>query len=219
MEGLGFGTQSQLELFSRLGRDAPAPALLAAIRVGWANTRRIAAAAFANVQDGDARPSTPLGGVGGINLPMYKYVHRSRQFGTSAEHGIMQAPPPPEPSNTSPTFVHTLATEIDLDPVSGPILRGAAAVLGRLVDWYGAPVIDPTRTLKGGTFLVRNGLLYRRGQGAADRLCFPASGPASGGLRAQVLRAQERLPLRLHGWHFGRAKTGSLVRCIAFSVS
>ena len=54
--------ESQQELFSRLGRDAPAPALLAAIRVGWAHTRRAAAAAFANVQEGDAHPSTPLEG-------------------------------------------------------------------------------------------------------------------------------------------------------------
>ena len=44
--------ESQQELFSRLDRNAPAPALLAAIRVGCANTRRTTAAAFANVQEG-----------------------------------------------------------------------------------------------------------------------------------------------------------------------
>ena len=59
--------ESRQELFSRLGRDAPAPALLAAIRVGWAHTRRAAAAAFANVQVGGAHPSTRLGG--GAVLP------------------------------------------------------------------------------------------------------------------------------------------------------
>ena len=40
----------------------PRPALLAAIRARWAHTRRAAAAAFANVQEGDAHPSTPLEG-------------------------------------------------------------------------------------------------------------------------------------------------------------
>ena len=65
--------ESQQELFSRLGRDAPAPALLAAIRVGWAHTRRAAAAAFANVQnsEGDAHPSTPLGVGAVLNPPVH----------------------------------------------------------------------------------------------------------------------------------------------------
>ena len=59
------------ELFFRLGRDAPAPALLAAIRLGWAHTRSATAAAYANVQEADAHPSTPLGGEGCINFPVY----------------------------------------------------------------------------------------------------------------------------------------------------
>ena len=54
--------ESQQELFSRLGRDASAPALLSDIRVGWANTRRTAAATLANGQEGDAHPSIPLRG-------------------------------------------------------------------------------------------------------------------------------------------------------------
>ena len=41
--------ESQQELFSPLGRDALGLALLAAIRVGCANTLRTAAATFANV--------------------------------------------------------------------------------------------------------------------------------------------------------------------------
>ena len=67
------GPESRQELFSRLGRDAPAPALLAAIRVGWAHTRRAAAAAFANVQnsEGDAHPSTPLGVGAVLNPPVH----------------------------------------------------------------------------------------------------------------------------------------------------
>ena len=78
--------------------------------------------------------------------------------------GTTQAPPPPVPSNDlflSSTFVKTLATELALDPVFGPVLRGAAAALDRLVDWRGVPVTDPAHTPKGGTFLVRCGLLYR----------------------------------------------------------
>jgi hypothetical protein len=59
--------------------------------------------------------------------------------------------------------------------------------------------------------VVRCGLLYRRGQGAVDRLCIPAGG----GLRTQVLRECHDGPL---GGHFGRAKTGSLVRRLAFWV-
>ncbi len=84
-------------------------------------------------------------------------------------------------------------------------MRGAAAALGKLVDRLGAPIVEPARAPNGGTFLVRCGLLYRRGQGEADRLCIPAGG----GLRAQVLRECHDGPL---GGHFGRAKTGSLVR-------
>ena len=92
-------------------------------------------------------------------------------------------------------------------------MRGAAAAIGQLVDRLGAPIGSPARAPKGGTFLVRCGLLYRRGQGEADRLCVTV--PAGGGLRAQVLRECHDGPL---GGHFGRAKTGSLVRRLAFWV-
>lgn len=88
-------------------------------------------------------------------------------------------------------------------------MRSAAAALGKLVDRLGTPVTG--QTPKGGTFLVRCALLYRRGQGEADRLCIPAKG----GLRAQVLRECHDGPL---GGHFGRTKTGSLVRRLAFWV-
>ncbi len=57
--------------------------------------------------------------------------------------------------------------------------------------------------------MVLCGLLYRRGQGAVDQLCIPAGC----GLRAQVLRECHDVPLRCH---FGRAKTGSLVRHLPF---
>ena len=98
-----------------------------------------------------------------------------------------------------------------MDAFFGPILRGAAATFGRPVDRHGAAISDPSHTPSGGTFLVRCGLLDRRGQGAADRLCIPAGG----GLLAQVLRECHDGPL---GGHFGRAKTGSLVRRLAFWV-
>ena len=128
--------------------------------------------------------------------------------------GTTTAPSPPVPSDDlflSPTFVQTLAAELAVDEVFGPIVRGTAAALGRLVDRLGAPIVGPAHTPKGWTFLVRCGLLYRRGQGETDRLCIPAGS----GLRAQVLRECHDGPL---GGHFGRAKTGSLVRRLAFWV-
>jgi hypothetical protein len=44
--------ESEQELFSRLGCDAPCSAVLATIRAGWASNRRAAAATFAKVQEG-----------------------------------------------------------------------------------------------------------------------------------------------------------------------
>ena len=41
---MGDPAESEQELSSRLGRDAPAQALLAGIRVGWVPTQRIVAA-------------------------------------------------------------------------------------------------------------------------------------------------------------------------------
>ena len=122
--------------------------------------------------------------------------------------------PPPTPSADfflAPTFVQTLAAALGVGTFFGPIMRGAAAALGQPVDRHGAPIAATAHTPKGGTFLVRCGLLYRRGQGEADRLCIPAGGR----LRAQVLRECHDGPL---GGHFGRAKTGSLVRRLAFWV-
>ena len=61
----------------------------------------------------------------------------------------------------------------------------------------------------GGAFLIRCGLLYRRGQGEADRLCIPNGG----GLRQRILRECHDTPL---GGHFGRHKTASLTRMLTF---
>ena len=54
--------ESQQELFSRLGRDAPASAVLAVIRAGWETTRQSAAATFATIPGGYEIPFTPEGG-------------------------------------------------------------------------------------------------------------------------------------------------------------
>jgi hypothetical protein len=128
--------------------------------------------------------------------------------------GTTTAPPPPNHSADfflAPTFVQTLAAALDVDTFFGPIMRGAAAALGQPVDRHGAPIVATAHTPKGGTFLVCCGCLYRRGQGEVDRLCIPAGGR----LRAQVLRECHDCPL---GGHFGRAKTGSLIRPLAFWV-
>ncbi len=112
---------------------------------------------------------------------------------------------------SSPTFVWTLAAELAVDSFFGPIMRGAVAALGRLVDCHGTPIVDLASVQQDWSFLVRCGLLYHCGQGEADRLCIPACD----GLRAQVLRECHGGAL---GGHFGRAKTGSLMRRLAFWV-
>ncbi len=104
------------------------------------------------------------------------------------------APAPPVPSDDhffAPAFDRTLVQELAVDTFFGPIMRGAAATIGRPVDRHGEACFDSSRTPAGGKFLVLCGLLYRRGQGVADRLCIPGGG----GLRAQVLRECHDGPL------------------------
>jgi hypothetical protein len=101
--------------------------------------------------------------------------------------GTTPAPPAPVSSNDhflAQAFVQTLVLELAVDAFLGPILRGAAATLGKPVDWHGAAILNTSRAQPGGAFMVRCCLLYLQGQGTVDRLCFPAGG----GLRAQVLR-------------------------------
>ena len=74
--------------------------------------------------------------------------------------GATTAPAPPVPPDDlflSPAFVHwqTLAAELLTDTVFGPIIRGAAEALGKLVDRHGDAIVDTSSTSKGGTFLVR----------------------------------------------------------------
>ena len=125
--------------------------------------------------------------------------------------GTTQAPPPRPAGSLEQRlslrlFVQTLAPELDLDPILGPILRGAAVASGRLVDRNCAPVTDPARTLKGGTFLLRCGLLYRCERQRCGPPLHPRRRAGAGGLRAGALR----LPLRPAAGTLLRAKTGSL---------
>ena len=180
----------EAELLSGRRRDPPVPSMLAAVRATWAATRREAAVTFASTLEGGANPPTPS-----PRSSMFIALAGSElSLGT----GTTTAPPPPVPSDDlflSPTFVQTLAEELAVDAVFGPIMRDAAAALGKLVDRLGTPVVEPARTPKGGTFLVRCGLLYRRGQGETDRLCIPAGGGLRPRLRAQVLRECHDGPL------------------------
>jgi len=105
-DGLGPATstgdpdpESQQELFSRLGRDAPATAVLSAIHAGWNATRRSAAVTLANVQGGGRYP--PHAGGEAIFPPcahMFVALAGSRlDLGT----GATAAPTPPVPSETT----------------------------------------------------------------------------------------------------------------------
>jgi len=115
----------------------------------------------------------------------------------------------PERHFLDPTFVAAWSQEVTTDPFFGPIFKGAAATVGGPVDCHGHPVSAPTARPAGGAFIIRCGLLYRRGQGEADRLCVPDGG----GLRLKILRECHDTPL---GGHFGRHKTTALVRRLAY---
>ena len=73
--------ESQQELFSRLGRDAPASAVLAVIRAGWAVNRHVAAATFANIVEGDAIPSIRSRGRARVNVCLWPSQGRSWTWG------------------------------------------------------------------------------------------------------------------------------------------
>ncbi len=149
--------ESQQELFSRLGRDAPVPARLATVRARWAATRRAAAETFADVQGGDTLPSaSPRGGALSPSCQSMFVALAGAELALGT--GMTTAPSPPVPSNDfflSPTFVMALAAELTVDAVFGPIMRGAAAALGQLVDRVSAPIVEPARASKGGAFLAR----------------------------------------------------------------
>ena len=189
--------ESQQELFSRLSRDASAPARLAAVRARWAATRREAAVTFAAVQGGDAIPPPPPRG-GARPPPCTSMFVALPGAELSLGTGTTMAPLPPVPLDDlflSPTFVQTLGAELVVDVFFGPIMRGAAAAPGRLVDRRGTPIVGSDRAPKGRTFLVRPAVPPRAGCGGPPlhpRRCWATSTsaprvprrPARGTLRA-----------------------------------
>ncbi len=100
--------------------------------------------------------------------------------------GTTPAPAPPVPSDAhflAPAFVQALVRELDADAFLGPIMRGTAGTLGEArrsarcsLPRHLADFLDASRTTPVGAFLVRCGLLYRRGQVETDRLCIPWGG-------------------------------------------
>jgi hypothetical protein len=108
-----------------------------------------------------------------------------------------------------PDFVAAWSRETPVDPFFGPIFKGVAATVGGPIDRHGRPVAGATSRSAGGNLIIRCGLLYRREQGEADRLCVPDGG----GLRAHILQECHDTPL---GGHFGSHKTAALVRRLAY---
>ena len=149
--------ESQQDVFSWLGSDAPVSARLAAVRAGWADTRRAAAQrpTWGGTQTPQHRPctSTPIALAGSA---------LSLGTRTTPTPPTDSPPTPPDDLFLAPAFAQTLAAELAVDALFGPILRGgggAAAALGRLVDRLGTPIVDRARSPKGGTPLVHCGLM------------------------------------------------------------
>ncbi len=159
---------------------------------GWPSGRHGAAATFAEVSWG-GRGQNPLYTAGahgeGTTTPVSEaYYVRRAQAGGCEEAGDRAGLSPQvssEVQTTSSSRRRSSRPELTVDELFGPIVRGAAAAMAKLVDRLGTPTVEPARAPRGGTFLVRCGLLYHSGQGEADRLCIPAGG----GLRAWGQRA------------------------------
>jgi hypothetical protein len=109
----------------------------------------------------------------------------------------------------APDFVEPCSATCTPISFSDPIFKVAAATIGGMVDRKGQPVAPPTARPAGGAFLIRCDMLYRRGQGEAERLCNPNGGH----LLHRILKECHDTPL---GGHFGRHKTAALVRLPAF---
>ena len=164
------------------------------------------AAAFANVRWGDANPSTPLRAHGGwyFNPPAYQYACRPQRLaglGTSAERGVA-----PATLERSLPFAN-VGAELGRGAGRRPDLRADPAphggrAVGRPVDRHGAPVTDPARNPKGGTFLARGGLLCRSGHGRlplhprprAQVLCECHGGPLQSNISPPALAASSTAP-------------------------
>jgi hypothetical protein len=122
------------------------------------------------------------------------------------------APTPPVPLDAhflAPAFVQDLVLELDADAFFGPIMRGAAGTFGKPIARYGAAFLDTSRlrlvgrSWCGAACCTNGGRTKRTGFGSpraatsGHRCSASATAGAGGALRA---------------------KTGSLVRCLAFWV-
>jgi transposase InsO family protein len=179
-------------------RTPPGPAMAAASPSAAPPEAVVAGAAGRCSGTGDTGPVAAFVPLGGARVQLLT--------------GEVTAPPSPhlpERHFLAPDFIATWTEAITADPFFAPIFKGAAATIGGAVDCKGQPVSPAAARPAGGTFVIRCGLLYRRGQGEADRLCVPDGG----GLRRRILHECHDTPL---GGHFGRHKTTSLVRRLAY---
>jgi hypothetical protein len=129
---------------------------------------------------GDTGPVAAFVPLGGARVPLLT--------------GEVTAPPSPhlpERHFLAPDFIATWTQAITADPFFAPIFKGAAATIGGAVDCKGQPVSPAAARPAGGTFVILCGLVYRRGQGEADRLCVPDGG----GLRRRILHECHDTPL------------------------
>jgi hypothetical protein len=104
---------------------------------------------------GDALLSvSPRGGALSPPCPMFLALAGAElPLGT----GTTTAPSQPIPSDylfLSPTFVQTLAADLAVDEVFGPIMRRAAAALGTPVDRRETPLAATAHAQQGGAFRV-----------------------------------------------------------------
>ena len=162
----------------------------------------------------------PPGGSGGNTVPAGAFV-RLADADLHLHEGTMRAGKAildPDDRFLAPAFVEGLREGLQSDPFFGPILRGATTSPGQAVDSNGRAISLQRAKMgrrgradvpRGGTFIIRCGLLYREGQGRAARLCIPTGG----GLQEQVMRDLHDSPL---SGHFGRDKTLSLARRLVF---
>ena len=112
---------------------------------------------------------------------------------------VHSGPDPSTPRFLHADFASAVRAALPQDSELGPLTAAAQAASGAAA---ASDVVHATKDHR--SFLLRDGLLYRRGP-RGDRLCIPAAG----GLRLQVLAELHATPL---GGHFGRDKTLALAR-------
>ena len=146
--------KSQQGLFSRRGRDASKAARLAVVRAGWVTTRQQRFSPTFRGGRGPTGSSSPSIDQGGEpNHPLGAVIGDLDDNSPSTAGPLRR--PLPRTRVRQGLDDEGLIVEITVAAVFGPIMRGAAAALGALVDRFGGPVTDLALALKGGTFLVR----------------------------------------------------------------